>query len=46
MEITKPEYEVCSTCGGSGSKKDPDGNYDIDDSCNDCWGTGKVEKEE
>lgn len=39
------KYETCPTCNGSGLKKDPTGNFEIDDPCDDCWGEGKVEKE-
>ena len=39
------KYEKCPICKGSGLKKDPGGNYDIDDPCDDCWGSGVVEKE-
>lgn len=46
IEMAKvTEYETCPTCNGSGLKKDPDGNYEIDDPCDDCWGEGEVEVE-
>jgi hypothetical protein len=40
-----PEPEKCETCLGTGCSQDEDGN-DLDDSCPDCDGEGKIQDDE